>query len=251
MHSRLRGPVQKPVPKASQADRPGAMADIFDEVEESLRQDRYSVMLRRYGPLIAAVMVAIVLGVAGREVWTGLQERAAHRASDAYAAAEAAAASGDFEAAMAQFSDLAESGTGGYRALSKMQEAAAAVSLGSHEEAARLYDSAAQDASDPLLADLARLKAAYLVADTIELSALEARLAPLMAQGAPYESLARELVGAKAFAVGDYAKAREAYSYLTVSLEAPGGVQARAQAAVAAIDAAQAASAAPSTDEEG
>jgi hypothetical protein len=196
-------------------------------------------------------MVAVLLGVAGREIWTGMQTRSAEAASDAFAEAEASAAAGDYEAAIAQFSALGDSGARGYRALAKMQEAAAQVAVGALPEAARLYDEAAADTSDPLLSDLARLKAAYLVADTIELSALEARLAPLMEAGAPYESLARELLGAKAFATGDYAKAREAYSYLTVSLEAPGGVQARAQAAVAAIDAAEAASGAPSTDEEG
>jgi hypothetical protein len=227
------------------------MADIFEEVEEGLRQERYMVMLRRYGPLALALMVAVILGVGGREAWSAIQNRALQRSSDAFVEAEASAAAGDYEAAIAQFSDIAQTGTLGYRALAKMQQAAAEVSAGALPEAARLYDEAAEDVSDPLLADLARLKAAYLIADTIDLSALEARLTPLMQQGAPYEVLARELLGAKAFAVGDYAKAREAYSYLTVSLEAPGGVQARAQAAIAAIDAAQAASAPPSTDEEG
>ncbi len=227
------------------------MADIFEEVEEGLRRERYVVMMRRYGPLAAALMIAVVLGVAGREVWTGMKSRATEQASEAFVEAEASSAAGDFEAAMAQYSALADSGTLGYRALARMQGAATAVSVDALPDAARLYDEAAAGIADPLLGDLARLKAAYLVADTIELSALEAQLAPLMAQGAPYESLARELLGAKALAVGDLETARSAYSYLTISLEAPGGVQARAQAAMAAIDAAEAASTAPSTDEEG
>lgn len=224
------------------------MADIFDEVEEGLRQDRYSTALRKYGPIGAVLVLAVVLGVAGREGWTALQERSRDRASEAFVTAQTLFETGDVEGAMAGFAELAESGRGTYAALAKMQEAAAAVSAGSLEEGARFYDEAAGLTDDPLLIDLARLKAAYLVADSVELATLEARLTPLMERGRPYELIARELLGAAALQAGDYAKAREAYTYLTVSLEAPGGVRGRAEEALAMIDAAQS-SAAP--DEEG
>jgi hypothetical protein len=224
------------------------MADIFEEVEEGLRQDRYSQMLRKHGPLGAAVIAAVVLGVAGREGWSALQDRASQRSSDAFASAQAELDMGNLDAAMAGFAALSQDGTGSYGALAAMQEAAAAVAAGSLAEGARLFDEAASRARDPLLADLARLKAAYLIADTVDLPTLEARLAPLMERGAPYELIARELLGAKALAVGDHAKAREAYIVLTVSLEAPGGVRGRAEEALAMIEAAEAA--AP-TDDEG
>jgi hypothetical protein len=216
------------------------MADIFEEVEEGLRRDRYVQLVRRYGLIGAAVVGAVILGVAGREAWVALTERAASRSSDAFVAAETAFEAGDVDAAMAQFSALAEDGSGAYPVLAKMQEAAAAVAAGSLEEAARLYEDAAARTRDPLLRDLAQLKAAYLLADRIELAALEARLDPLMASGAPYAVMARELLGSAALAAGDYAKARQAYTSLTISLEAPGGVQRRAAEALAVIDAAEA-----------
>jgi hypothetical protein len=224
------------------------MADIFEEVEEGLRRDRYVTLFRKYGPVGAAVVAAVILGVAGREVWTAMQERASTRSSDAFAAAEAAFEAGDLDAAMTQFAALAEQGSGAYPVLAKMQEAASAVAAGSDEEAAQLYEDAAARTRDPLLGHLASLKAAYLVADRLDIATLEARLAPLMEPNAPYEVMARELLGSAALAAGDYAKAREAYTYLTVSLAAPGGVQRRAAEALAVIDAAQAVAA---TDEEG
>lgn len=224
------------------------MADIFDEVEEGLRQDRYAQAVRKYGLVGAAVIAAVVLGVAGREAWSSLQQRAMVRSSDAFASAQLKLEAGDAAGAMAEFETLAGTGSGSYASFAKMQEAAAAITAGSLEEAARLYDEAAERVSDPLLADLARLKAAYLVADRVDLPALEARLAPLLERGAPYELLARELIGAKALAMGDYAKAKEAYNYLSISLEAPGGVRRRAEEALATIATAEA-SAAP--DDEG
>jgi hypothetical protein len=223
------------------------MADIFEEVEEGLRRDRYVVALRKWGPLGAAVVAAVILGVAGREAWAALQERAAARSSDAFIAAQAALDTGDYAGAMTQFAALSQQGVGAYPALAKMQEAAAALASGSQEEAARFYEEAASLTRDPLLSHMAQLKAAYLVADRVELAALEARLAPLMANGAPYEVMARELLGAAALAAGDTAKAREAYTFLTVSLDAPGGVQRRAAEALAVIDAAEAAA----SEEEG
>jgi hypothetical protein len=205
-------------------------------------------MLRRYGPLGAAMIAAVILGVAGREAWSALREQAAARSSDAFTEAQAVLESGDLELAMAHFSELSGRGARSYRALAKMQEAAANAAVGSSAEAARLYDEAAAMSNDRLLSHVAGLKAAYLVADDIELATLEQRLAPLMERGAPFELMARELLGAAALDAGDYAKAREAYAYLSVSLDAPEGVRRRAEEALAVIAAADVA---PTTDEEG
>ena len=38
------------------------MVDFINEVEEELRKDEYNRLLRRYGPYILAVIVAIVAG---------------------------------------------------------------------------------------------------------------------------------------------------------------------------------------------
>ena len=223
------------------------MADIFSEVEESLRHERYQRMARRYGPVALALAIFIVVAVAGREGWIAYKNRAAAQSSDAFAAAQTDLEAGRLDAAMSGFAELSEDGAEGYRALAKMQEAATAAVTGSLEEGARLFDEAATLTNDPLIGGMARLKAAYLLADRIEVDALEARLTPLMTRGAPYELAARELLGAAALSAGELARAREAYVYLTVALEAPGGVQRRAEEALAVIAAAEASQ----TDEEG
>ncbi len=224
------------------------MADIFEEVEEGLRQERYQRLLRTYGPIGAAVVAAVILGVAGREAWSAYRTQAAARSSDAFEQAQAALEAGDIDAALARFSALAETGSGAYPALAKMQAAAAAAAAGDEAGAARLYEEAAGATRDPILSGMAGLKAAYLLADTIDLAALEERIAPLMQRGAPFEAAARELLGAAALKAGDFDRAREAYTYLTASLDAPGGVARRAEEALAVIDAAEAAS---RTDEGG
>lgn len=217
------------------------MADIFDEVEEGLREDRYRQLFLRYGPLAGAAIAAVLLGVGGWEVLSSMRERATTRSSDAFFAAQDFLMEGDFDAAAAAYAEVAETGSGSYPVLALMQQAAAEAEMGDPLAAARLYDEAAARASDPVLKASAQLSAAYLFADTLSVDELEARLEPLMQPGEPYELLARELLGAAALQAGDYERARSAYNYIPVALGAPPGVQQRASQALAAIDAAEAA----------
>ena len=39
------------------------MADIFDEINEELKQDRMAALWQRYGKYLIAVVVAIVVGI--------------------------------------------------------------------------------------------------------------------------------------------------------------------------------------------
>lgn len=237
------------------------MTDAFEEVEEGLREDRYRAMFRQYGPFGAAAIAAIVLGVAGREGWTAYTEQAAIRSSEQYAQALTALEGGRTEAALEELRALSADGAGGYAALATGLEAAALIGadptgLGGGQteadlaRAAARFEDAARATNDPLLRDMARLKAAYLLADSLELAELETRLAPVMERGAPFELAARELLGAAALRAGELDRAREAYSYLTVALEAPTGVSRRAEEALAVIDTAEAAQATESGESD-
>ena len=44
------------------------MVDVFDEVEEELRQERYHALLRKWGPWVPGGAVTIVAGVAGYQI---------------------------------------------------------------------------------------------------------------------------------------------------------------------------------------
>ena len=53
------------------------MTDIFREIEEDLRRDRFSRIWQRHGHLLVGLVVVIVVGVAGWRYWTYSQETAA------------------------------------------------------------------------------------------------------------------------------------------------------------------------------
>jgi len=174
------------------------LADAFDEVEEELRRERYQAMLRKWGPWVAGVAAAIVLGAAGYQYWTATSRQAADAASDAYQAAATLYEADALNEADAAFASLADTGPRGYATLALMRRAAIAQTAGDAEEAARLYEAAAERSPDPLTRDIARYRAVLAVFDVLSLDDLNLRLEPLTRSDSAVGPLARELMAAAA-----------------------------------------------------
>ena len=100
---------------------------------------------------------------------------------------------------------------------------------------AHLATAAAADKG--VMGDLAVLKLAYAKADAATLAELETLLKPLLDSTGQSTALARELIGAKALAEGNVDRARSEFEALALDLEAPRGVQARVQQALATLPA--------------
>jgi len=211
------------------------LADAFDEVEEELRRERYQAMLRKWGPWVAGVAAAIVLGAAGYQYWTATSRQAADSASDAYQAAASLYEAGALNEADAAFARLAETGPRGYATLALMRRAAIAQAGGDSGEAARLYEAAGERSPDPLTRDIARYRAVLAAFDELSLDDLNLRLEPLTRSASGVGPLARELMAAAALRDQRWDDARRRYELLTIALDAPSGVQRRAQEALAYI----------------
>jgi hypothetical protein len=82
---------------------------------------------------------------------------------------------------------------------------------------------------------LATLKTAYAKAESLSLAELEALLGGLLADEDGLGILAKELIAAKAYEEGDYARARREFSYLRFAPNAPQGVVIRSQVALAVL----------------
>ena len=235
------------------------MVDVFDEVEEELRRERYQAALRRYGPWVAGAAAAIVLGAAGYQYWEWNTGRTSAEASDRYQTAAEALATGDLETADAGFADLAEDGPRGYAALSLLRRGEIALQQGNAEEAARFFSAAAERSPEPLTRQLAVYKGVLAQFDTLSYDDVRVRLTPLTEGEAPFGALARELIAAAAMRAERWDEAQSAYELLTVSLDAPPGVSRRAAEALTYIaqnapeavaeDAAEAAAEAPAEPE--
>ena len=213
------------------------MADIFEEVDQGLAEERMRRRLRQSAPFAIGAVVVAVLTVATFQVFSAGKEARARVAALAYSDLGEAIAAKDVDGVSAASRVLQEQGRGGYIALGKMRQAEFLLEQGEPERAAELLRQAARAQSDALIADLAALKAAYLEADRMSYDELAALVAPIAQQGRPYQMLARELLAGAALADGRVEKARDDYQFLSFAPTAPEGVRRRAERALQLISA--------------
>ena len=212
------------------------MSDVFEEVEENLRAEKWTALFKRWWPVAAAVAGVILLVVLGfwffdaRKGWTGAE------ASQAYARGIEALTSDDSAAAEAAFVEVEGAGNGPYRALALMQRAGIRITDGDSDEAVALFDQAAEAASDPVIADIAQLKAAWILMDTASLEDITARLEPLTGDDRPFRYQAREALALARLQHGQADTARAGFQALTLDLETPDSLRQRAQAALNMIE---------------
>jgi hypothetical protein len=212
------------------------VADVFEEVEEQLRSERYTTLFRKGWPYALAVILAVLIGFVGVWSWRNYQESLSAKAAQGYARAMAAGQRNDRAGAERAFLEVSKSGPPAYRALAMMQVAGLRLEAGKTAESVAMFDEAAKLAPEPIVADAAALKAAYAVFDTASLADLRKRLDPLSEAGRPYAALAREAVAMKQLATGDTAAARTTYSALSLQTGVTDGLRQRAQAMTMLID---------------
>lgn len=213
------------------------MVDFINEVEEELRKDDYNRLLKKYGPAIGVVLFLIIAGTGFLEYKKYAADKKAQAVSAIYTAADKQLDEGSQDQAVAAFIDLGATGPEGYAGLSFMRAAAIREDQGDALGAVRLFDKAAEVFTIPRHKQLAQLKAAYLLADQGAYSDVVGRVTPLAETEAPYEFLARELLGYAHAESGDQVSAREQFAYLTSIPGVPETVKQRAEQSMALIGA--------------
>lgn len=212
------------------------MSDIFQEVDESLQQDRVLGFWNRFKYLIYALIAALIIGVAGYEIYKWQSARTSEKEATAFYEARTALLDNEDPAGAAQLFGQIAASDSAFAELSA--HFLAEIQLVENEdEAAAIATLKTAAEGDGVFADAARLKAAYLMADDSDLATLESWLQPLTSEaGAPLGYLALEVIGSRAFSLGDYDVARQKYNAITMSLDVPANVEQRAQVALEVLN---------------
>lgn len=205
------------------------MADIFHEIDEDLRRERFSRLWSRYGAYLIGLAVLIVLVVAGwrgYEWWKLQQEQAA---GARFEAAMQLAAQGKTAEAEAAFADLEKDAPAGYRLLARFRSAIE-LSKTDPKAAVAEFEALAGDASvGRLMQDVAQLRAALLLVDTAPLSEIESRMKPLDTPEGAFRHSARELIGLAQYKAGDYKAAVDTFTALLNDGQTPPGLRRRGE----------------------
>jgi hypothetical protein len=204
------------------------VADIFEEVDEDLKQENYKKLWDRYGRYIIAVMVLIVAGTAGHVGWKSYVQKQQLAYSERFNAAIDQAKEGNLAQASGALAQLAGDANAGYAMLARFREAALRRENGEAAAAVDIYDTLADDGSiEPLYRSLASLLAVMAQLETGDPAALTARLKPLAADG-PWRHTANEYFGVLALRQNDVAAARTHFQAVADDAAAPQGARQRA-----------------------
>jgi len=215
------------------------LTDLFEEVEEQLRSDRYRTLARKAAPWAFAALAAALVVALGVWGWQQYQQQTTDKASVQYAAGLTAFSQGDAAKAEQAWTEVAKSPSKAFKSLALMQLGGLKLATGKPDDvkaAVALFDQAASAAPDDVLGDAARLKSAFAILDTAPFAEVEGRLTPLLKDGHPYRVQAREALAFAKLMKGDTAGARSDFVVITGTLDAPEGAKQRAQAAVGLID---------------
>lgn len=221
------------------------MVDVFEQVEEELRSERYKRLARTWLPVAGGVLLVALIAALSFWGWDSWQTSKADKASIAYNRGLESLEAGNPVGADAAFVQVVNEGNGAYKALALNQRAGIALAANRVPEAIAHLDEAARASRDPLLSDAAALKAAWLAMDSETLEQIEARLAPLVRDGRPFSAFALEAQAMARLQHGRVAEAREALVLLKNGLDTPPIVTQRADLAIAAIDSGAAAPTGP------
>jgi len=207
------------------------VSDIFREVEEEVRRERFEKLWKKYGDHVIAAAALIVIGAAGVQLYRYYEQRQENKASIAYTAAAQLLDSGQPAAAESQFAGLARSAPHGYAQVARLAEADAMFGAGNRGAAVNLYEQIAAG-SDAYLGAVARLHAAWAIVDSAPKSEVEMLLAPLTDPTSPWHGLTQEVFAYENLRSGNAAEALKAYQQIASDPNAPSSLHTRASAMV-------------------
>ena len=205
------------------------MADIFREVDEDLRHERYLKLWRRWRYWLLGVGVLALGGAVAYVMLADAQESVRKAEGQQFAAAMAEIQAGRGSDAAARLAMLAADAETGYAALARLGEADARARRGDITGAIQVYDLLADDSRiDPLYRDLGALLAAQRSVDRAPVSEVNQRLAPLLAGNSPWRPLAAELSAIAEMRAGNVEASRALFAELVSDPAAPLGQRQRA-----------------------
>ena len=200
------------------------MSDIFQEIDEDLRQDKAARLWKAYGKYIVALAIFIILALASYRFIEHKNEENREQTSELFELASEAGRTGDKKAAIELFSDERFDETIGYAIISKLKKAALAKSNNDLEGTEIVLKKIITNEEIPLyLRDLARLRLFASDSD-INISQLD----KLIQEEGPWKFLALELKGGIQLQGGNLKGARSTFKELTDDANTPNNLRRRA-----------------------
>ena len=213
-------------PNARRKDAEQAM--LMREVDEAVRQDQVGDLAKRYGIIIAGVLVLFLASFGGWLLWQNQQESAMEERSEALVIAIDELEAGNDRIADTQLQELAADAEPGAAASAQLIRAGIAVRQNRREDAIALYNEVLADGEAPVpYRDYAAVRAVALQYDELEPQEVIDRLGPLAVSENPWFGSAGELVAMAYLAQGNEQQAGQLLAEIARDESVPQTLRAR------------------------
>jgi len=215
------------------------VGDIFREIDEELRQERFERLWKRYGKFIVGAAVAVVLIVGGYKFWEYYSLKQKEKSSVQYWSGLQLLNDGKKEDAAALFGSLVKNGTSGYGVLAKFQRTAIFADRGDVLNAISMYDEISDDSNiNEALRDAATINSVALGLDQkdAQKAVLEKKLEKILIKKGAWENSATELMGLISIKFGDIQMAQKHFKKISDDSTAPQSMRLRASQVLAVIN---------------
>ena len=200
------------------------MADIFDEINEDLKQDQLQKLWSRYGKYVIVLISIVVLGVGARQGYDIWHDRQTSTAAQAYH--QAVNANNSSEA----LTELLDNLNAGYAMLARFNIASAQAKEGNYTTAEASYLSISKDPEIKKLYQQAAVLLSVMNApENRDDNELVARLFDLESQAGPWQAIALEQAASLALRMGSRDLAIKKYENLASLSDIPAGIRQRAR----------------------
>ncbi len=199
------------------------------EVDDEYRRAQLEGYWQRYGRMLAIGVVALLVALAALLYWREDKARRAGKTGEAFSLALTRAEAGNAAAAAPVLADLARTGTPGYRAAARLEQAAIALQGGDTATAIARYRAVATDATLPQpFRDLATIRGLRVEYDSLPPATVIARLQPFAVPGNPWFPVAAEMTAVAQLKLGQRDRALPLFIAIVRDVTAPASARNRA-----------------------
>lgn len=200
------------------------MADIFDEIDEELKKDRAELLWARYGKYVIGACLAVVLAIVGHQGYSIYSAKQIEKAADLYHTSLKA------DDVISSLNNNIDELTDGYQMLARFQIAAAEARAGDYVAAQASYSALAEDKNiAPLYRQFAQLLSVMNAPADSSVQSLQDRLAPLISAAGTWQGLALEQSASLDLQIGKIDAAKTKLEQIVKLTEIPQSLRQRAQ----------------------
>mgnify|MGYP001388984140 CR=1 FL=1 len=212
------------------------MSNLFNEIDDDLRQDRLKTFWATYKNSIYAGIIVISLVLIGSEAYQYYSQSKSEKSGLILSQIIESNAGDESELINDYIDELLESGTSDYKTYALLLKSDNFLSQNKLDDARETYMDLIKKAENRLIRDLARLKLSYLNVDYYPFDQIQEEVTPLLENDNPLSLFAYEVLAMSAYKHGLNERGIEYLNIIIKSEKTTNGMFDRAQMMLRVMD---------------